>query len=393
MRVLLATGPMHPEPGGAPLADGGAHAGTVAAALAEGWRRARPRDLVTALPLPDGGPGSARALEAGRVAERCVLPAAGPLGQERRVELVRLARAGTAAHCATSTWFLDAAGALALSADRDQAAREALEGSTAGLGSVMVEALVRVRSGDTLVVGLSRSAVHDGGQGLVARLGGVEASRDLLSGREIVLALADPTALGGLGGAGQGLTALTGLEPEQVQEIDRRACAAAARTLAAATATAAAAGVSGAALAGPTGPALSVTSWGTGAGGGAAAALRSMGARALPGAVVMARLLGLERAAAGHDLLVTTVGEAYDVPADGVPAVVGRTAARLALPAVLLAGSAGLPRGELAEAGIVACYALEDMDTGALSWYDGGDSEMRRRLLGAAGRLARSWSR
>ena len=69
MRVLLAAGGMHPEPGGVPLVSGqgGLSADAAAAALRSGWLAARPDDEVTALPVPDGGlsvyaPESARPL-------------------------------------------------------------------------------------------------------------------------------------------------------------------------------------------------------------------------------------------------------------------------------------------------------------------------------------------
>ena len=92
MRVLLAAGGMHPEPGGVPLVSGqgGLSAGAAAAALRSGWLAARPDDEVTALPVPDGGPGSALALPAARIRSRTVLHGAGPLGDIREVDLVGL---------------------------------------------------------------------------------------------------------------------------------------------------------------------------------------------------------------------------------------------------------------------------------------------------------------
>ncbi|WP_315218043.1 glycerate kinase, partial [Actinomyces dentalis] len=95
MRVLLAAGGMHPEPGGVPLVSGrsGLSAGAAAAALRSGWLAARPDDEVTALPVPDGGPGSAPALPAARIRSRTVLHGAGPLGDIREVDLVGLGEA------------------------------------------------------------------------------------------------------------------------------------------------------------------------------------------------------------------------------------------------------------------------------------------------------------
>ena len=99
MRVLLAAGGMRPEPGGVPLvsADAGLSADAAAAALRSGWLAARPDDELTVLPVPDGGPGSALVLPAARVHSRTVLHGAGPLGDIREVDLVRLALPETAA--------------------------------------------------------------------------------------------------------------------------------------------------------------------------------------------------------------------------------------------------------------------------------------------------------
>ena len=66
MRILLATGAMYPEPGGVPVVapHAGLAAADVAAALAAGWGTRRGEDVLTALPIPDGGPGTAQAIGA-----------------------------------------------------------------------------------------------------------------------------------------------------------------------------------------------------------------------------------------------------------------------------------------------------------------------------------------
>lgn len=122
--------------------------------------------------------------------------------------------------------------------------------------------------------------------------------------------------------------------------------------------------------------------------------LRALGARAVPGARVMAHLLGLDDAVNGQDLVVTSAGEVYDVLADSVIAVVGTAAGALALPTVLVAGRSLVPRGELAEAGIVSSYALEDAGAvTAIDWNEGGPTAVKERLFTMGSRLARSWSR
>ena len=398
MRVLLAAGGMHPEPGGVPLVSGrsGLSAGAAAAALRSGWLAARPDDEVTALPVPDGGPGSAPALPAARIRSRTVLHGAGPLGDIREVDLVGLeaapgpaGRTGPGARRPRSaTWFLDAARLTAPPADRARAGREAREGTTRGLGEVLAAALDATGADDVLIAGLARGAVHDGGAGLLDGLGGPRAAFGLMAGRELVLALADDAPLGGMNGAGQALTALSDLSAQQAQDLDRRACARARRIL-----VELAAPKVGAlpVIATPQGtsPMVSVTARGTGAAGGAALVLRALGARALPGP----RLVGLASAARRAELIITTAGEVYDVPADGLTAVVGSAATELALPAVLVAGRAAVPRAELAGAGIVGVYALEAAGGSGGAWDRGGSRAVAGRVEDMGRRLARTWSR
>lgn len=426
MRVLLAAGGMHPEPGGVPLVSGqgGLSADAAAAALRSGWLAARPDDEVTALPVPDGGPGSALALPAARIRSRTVLHGAGPLGDIREVDLVgletvpgpvesagrpgpevvpgpemvpgpagRTAPAGPATRRPRSaTWFLDAARLTAPPADRALAGRQAREGTTRGLGEVLAAALDATGADDVLIAGLARGAVHDGGAGLLEGLGGPRAAAGLMAGRELVLALADDAPLGGMNGAGQALTALSDLSAQQAQDLDRRACARARRILVELAAPRVGA-LPVIATPQRTSPAVSVTARGTGAAGGAALVLRALGARALPGPRLMARLVDLASAARRAELIITTAGEVYDVPADGLTAVVGSVATELALPAVLVAGRAAVPRAELAGAGVVGVYALEEAGESGGAWDRGGPRAAAGRVEDMGRRLARTWSR
>ena len=423
MRVLLAAGGMRPEPGGVPLvsADAGLSADAAAAALRSGWLAARPDDEVTALPVPDGGPGSALALPAARIRSRTVLHGAGPLGDIREVDLVALEtapgpvesagrdgpagrtgpkmvpgpaeRTGSGTHRPRSaTWFLDAARLTAPPADRALAGRQAREGTTRGLGEVLAAALDATGADDVLIAGLARGAVHDGGAGLLDGMGGLRAALGLVAGRELVLALADDAPLGGMNGAGQALTALSDLSAQQAQDLDRRACARARRILVELAAPRVGA-LPVIATPERTGPAVSVTARGTGAAGGAALVLRALGARALPGPRLMAQLVDLASAARRAELIITTAGEVYDVPADGLTAVVGSAATELALPAVLVAGRAAVPRAELAGAGVVGVYALEEAGGPGGAWDRGGSRAVAGRVEDMGRRLARTWSR
>ncbi|WP_034513187.1 glycerate kinase [Actinomyces sp. oral taxon 170] len=416
MKVLLAPGGLWPEPAAVPLAgsDHGLAAGRVAACLARGWHTVRPDDSLTLAPMADGGPGSAQMIAPERIASREVVQGQGPLGQVREVDLVRLipmpTHLGSRRPGAGGTWFLDAARLLALPLDPGEGAQEALQGSTYGLGQVIATALRRTRPSDTLLVGLSRSAVHDGGAGVLDALGGATAAMDLLAGRSLGLVLADDVALGGMNGVGAALAEVTSLSPEQAQELDRRACTAAAEAVSAADAVAAqlssdrqrmlpvisalddAAMPSSAAMDSGGPPRLSTSTWGTGAAGGGAMVLRALGAWARPGARVMAEILGLTDEALGQDLVVTASGELYDVLTDSIVGVVGQCAASQALPAVLVCGRCATTRGELAGAGVSNVYSLQEPHA-VESWHAVDSDALEKRLTDIGARLARTWSR
>ena len=416
MKVLLAPGGLWPEPAGVPLAGSGPGLapGHVASCLARGWREVRPHDSLTLLPMADGGPGSAQVIAPDQVASREVIQGRGPLGQVREVDLVRLvpraARSGNRHRGEASTWFLDAARLLALPADPDEAAQEVLEGSTSGLGGVIGAALSRTGPLDTLLVGMSRSAVHDGGLGAMDALGGLRAAKELLSPRSLGLVLADDIALGGMSGAGAALASISAISPERAQELDRRACAKAMESVRAAedldpdglgvrrslpivsalgdagpSASAHAADSAGTAR-------LSASTWGTGAGGGSALVLRALGAWARPGARVMAQILGLSDAVRGQDLVVAAWGELYDVLTDGVVGVVGQQAASQAQPCIVVCGRCAVSRGELAAAGVTNAYGLQEAH--ATEPWDATDFHgLEARLTDLGSRLARTWSR
>lgn len=440
MRVLLATGEMRPEPGGVPLtsAEDSLSAAGVASALARGWQSERPSDELRTLPMPDGGARSFTDISGlEKLSESlCFLPAQGPglvatSGSGAPVTEGSSLPPGDAAglrateaagsRSAEGTYLLDAAAALELPTDTAEARSHALEGSSAPIGDLLADALLQVPAGARLVVGMSRSAVHDGGRGcweaLTERLGDATTVCGLLAERDVLLAISDDAALTGISGAGQALQATAGLSAEEAQERDREAASWASRwsreltavggakrdgasegrrSSVAAVATepsghAASLLTSGRSLLAEPAAALTPSAWGTGAGGGVSFVLQTLGARAFPGARLMAEMLALGVRMAGVDLVITSVGEAYGLLSDGVPAVVGEMAAERALPAILVTGRSILPRGELAGAGLSTSYSLEDRGENG-SWNE--SREQLVDLLETMGaRLARSWSR
>lgn len=402
MKVLLAPGALWPEPGGTPLAGSaaGVAAPAAAQALAAGWCQARPDDALTLLPLADGGPGSAAALPAHQVVDRLQLQAADPLGQVRDVTLLRLnvpgpegsgLPLGGASGVQAPVWYLDAASLLALPADRALAGRHARQGSSQGLGELLEQALAQAGAGATLVVGLTRTAVHDGGAGVLEALGGFQQASERLRQCHLVLALGDELALGGLSGAGASLPQVTDLGQAQAQELDRR-CGAVVRALCRQQDQ-----QPGRLLpvAGKRQERLSATSWGTGAAGGAALALRLAGARAVPGAQVLGWLCGLAAAVERQDLCLTATGSLYTLRSSPTTVLLGQLAQQQALPTVLVAGRCRVPRAELADGGVVSVYELEALPAAqsAAPWEELGAGAVQERLQRLGGRLAHSWSR
>jgi glycerate 2-kinase len=138
---------------------GGPSAEKVAAAIAEGWRSARPGDEVIESPLADGGEGTLDAMEAAvREATRHGVPGVrGPDGRLVDAGYLRLPDGSAVVELASSS-------GLPLM-DRP----DPLGASTYGLGQVMAAALDA--GAPRLLVGLGGSASTDGGTGMLAALG------------------------------------------------------------------------------------------------------------------------------------------------------------------------------------------------------------------------------
>lgn len=132
-----------------------------ASAIARGWRRVRPHDLIEEVPLADGGEGTLDALLAALGGERRTARVSGPLGDEieatfglagprGRLGIVEMARAS----------------GLGLVSP---ARRDPMRASTRGTGELLLAAL---RAGATeVLVCLGGSATTDGGAGMAQALG------------------------------------------------------------------------------------------------------------------------------------------------------------------------------------------------------------------------------
>lgn len=392
---------------------------TAAHALAEGWRRQVPTDTTTEVAMSDGAAGLLDAVAAARGGRLVPLTSTGPRGRPCPATVLHVTGS------AGGTAYVEADQVLGThlvpDTDRVRALRTA---STAPLADLLRAALAtRARR---VVIGLPvTAAVHDGGAGLLAALAvdaGVPADtvpgalrsgparlsaaagaaadllgpvREHLAGVEIVLAVADQVPLLGLLGAGALLGQDPVVGPATAQELERALgglAHALERRAAELPVPRRSLGLAG------TAPATvrPARADGSGAGGGAGFVLQLLGARALPGAEVVAEAVGLADAVAAADLVLTGARRltAHDL-AESVVATVARSALPHALPVVVVAEEVHTSRREVSPLGISGCYDV--LDPGrrhavARPPADGPHTDLPAQLAARAARVARTWS-
>jgi len=337
-------------------------AAAVAASVGAGIRRARVGAEVAALPVADGGDGTlAAALAAGFTA--VPVAATGPTGEP--VDTCYAHRAGLAV-----VEMADVSGLVRLPGGR----LDPMRATSRGTGEVVAAA---VEAGCRhVVLGIGGSASTDGGAGLVAALGARLLDRDGNLVGDGGAALADLAAvdLGGLRARMHGVrftvagdvdNPLTGphgaaavygpqkgTTPEQVQVLDR--------ALAHWAGLVASAGDDGSA-----GPA---DGWAEAPGAGAAggvgfAALALLDAELRPGIDLVLDLVGFHEHVRNADLVVTGEGTLDEQTLRGkAPVGVAAAAGRVGVPVVAVCGRRRLDARGLRAAGIVAAYALTDLE-------------------------------
>jgi len=390
VRVLLA-----PDSFGTSLT-----AAQAAEAQATGWRRAAPRDDVDVLPLADGGPGFVDTLHAALGGRLVPVAVTSPLGDAApRVPAVLL-------HAPDGTVYVESAHAVGLPlvpTDR----RDPTATTSVGVGELLAHALAAEPR--RVVVGLGGSATNDAGAGMLAGLGvaggrlaagggalagvtpddlvGLRELRSRWRGVDLLVATDVDVPLLGLTGASAGFAPQKGATPEQAQQLERALDA-----FARASVEALRDELRPDLLAGPARPAGQrlTTAPGAGAAGGLGFGLSLLGARLLPGASLVAGLVGLDARIAAADLVVTGEGRFDWQSLHGkVASEVARRALEHGVPTVLLAGQVLVGRRELAAAGITAAYAVAespDEVTAALA-------DPAVTLTARAERVARTWSR
>ncbi|MDX6249347.1 MAG: glycerate 2-kinase [Kribbellaceae bacterium] len=327
----------------------------VAAAVSAGVRRVRPDVVVGSVPVADGGEGTlAAAIAAGF--ELVPLTATGPTGEPVRSGFARRGEIAVVELAHVS-------GLIRLPG----AEPAPMTATSRGAGELVAAAL---DSGCTWVIlGIGGSASTDGGAGLVRALGArlfdrngedlaeggaalaAAASLDVtallrrLAGVEVVIACDVDNPLTGPAGAAATYGAQKGADAAQIDELD--------------TALGRWADI----VTRETGRDLRDAP-GAGAAGGVGFAARALlGAELRPGIDLVLDLAGFQQQLSGVDLVITGEGALDEQTLHG-KAVVGVAAAAGAagIPVVAVCGTNRLEPARLRQAGIVAAYALTDLE-------------------------------
>lgn len=330
-----------------------------AQAIAAGWARGRPADIVVLAPQSDGGPGFVEVLASRLTAaelRRCRV--CGPLKADLEAEWVYAP--------GTATAYLECAQACGLARLGGPPTREtAVNAHSRGVGQLIDAAL---RAGARkVVVGLGGSACTDGGRGMIDALGGLSVARDRLAGITLVAATDVEHPMLGRTGAAHVFGPQKGADPATVELLEQR-LAAWATALEAAR------------------PEVSALP-GAGAAGGLGAALLALGAHRESGASVIAEHTGLAGDVAAADLIVTGEGRLDGPSLRGkVVGSLSRAAIRRGVPLLVLAGQVSLSTEARQAAGIIA-HSVADYAGSVVRAIE----DARGQLAGLAERTAAEW--
>lgn len=338
-----------------------------AEAIAEGWRRKAPDDLLTVVPLSDGGPGFLDVLTASVPGESSIVTVAGPRGGPVPAALHITTDEGS-----RRTAWVESAQAIGLHLlevpERDPGLT-----STWGLGELLETALAQ--GVDRIVVGLGGSSTNDAGAGMLAALGAgprdvlggggagliatregdladLVATRERFAGVELVAATDVASPLLGLQGASAVFSEQKGASPEQSQVLEG------------------AVGHFADQVRRVLPPRTDLLSGrerrldrepGAGAAGGVGYGLMLLGARRVSGVDIVLEAVGMSGLVAAADLVITGEGALDWQSLQGkVVAGVAQLAAGHATPAIALAGQVLIGRREAMALGLSGTYAVAD---------------------------------
>lgn len=366
-----------------------------AEAIAAGWRRKAPDDLLTLVPLSDGGTGFIDVLTASRPGDSSIVTVSGPRGTS-----VPAALHITTDEGGRRTAWVESAQAVGLHL-LDATERDPGVTTTWGLGELLAAALDH--DVQRIVVGLGGSGTNDAGAGMLAALGagprdvlggggagliatregdlaGLAAARDRFAGVEVVAATDVASPLLGLQGASAVFSEQKGATPEQSQLLE------------------AALGhfVEQVRRVRPGGHDLLTgrerrldREPGAGAAGGLGYALMLLGGHRTSGVETVLEAVGLDALVAAADVVITGEGSLDHQSLQGkVIAGVAELAAAHATPAVAIAGQVLIGRREVMALGLSGSYAVADKHEGV----ERAMSDPVGTLADRAARVATTWS-
>lgn len=366
-----------------------------AEAMAQGWREAAPEDLLTLMPLSDGGPGFLDVL-AGSVLDTStvVVTVADPLGREVPAAVLLTGAAGR------RTAYVEAAQAVGLhllAADE----RNPAVTSTWGVGQLLEAALAE--GAERIVVGLGGSATNDGGAGMLARLGagsaedlgrgglalarlgedalpGLASVRARFAGTELLVASASDAPLLGFHGASAVHAPRKGASPELAQQLESalgRLTEVVHRTVPPRTDL----------MTGQ--PRRVEREPGAGAGGGLGYALMLLGARRVSGVEEVLGAVGFPGMVAAADLVVTGEG-CFDWQSlrGSVIAGVAGTGLESATPTLVVAGQVSVGRRDAMALGLSGTYAVAETP----AEVEAAVADPVGTLAARVARIATTWS-
>jgi len=366
-----------------------------AEAMAEGWRRSAPHDLLTLVPLSDGGPGFVDVLSSAVEAAQVVMTTVtDPLGREVPATILVVDAGG---ECTAYLEAAQAAGLHLLAADE----RDPGVTSTWGVGRLLEAALAE--GATRVVVGVGGAGTNDGGAGLLAALGagdpvalargglaladladdavsGLPQARERLEGVQLVLATDDEAPLLGLQGASAVGSRAMGASPEVAQALEAalgRFVEVVRRTLPEPQDL----------LSGK--PRRLDKEPGAGAAGGLGYALHLLGASRVSGVDAVLEVVGLGGLLAAADLVVTGTDRFdWESLRGSVVAGVAGLALEAATPSVLLAGQVLVGRRESMGLGLSGAYAVAERP----EQLDAALADPVGTLTDRAARVAATWS-
>ncbi len=349
-------------------------AAQAAAAIAAGWRRRSPGDVLVERPLSDGGPGFLDAIESGAGGQRRRLDVPGPRGGSVTAEYL----------VTGPTAWVESAQAAGLHLIPPEE-RDPTTTTSHGVGVIVADAVDR--GARRVVVGVGGTGTCDGGAGLLSGLGATgDVAEGLVSGGaklavlshvdlgpalarvarvELEVATDVDVPLLGARGAARGFSPQKGATPAQVELLESALS-------------------HWAALLGRTeGGRSAAVALGAGAGGGLGAALIRLGARRLPGIETVLAAGGVRAALSSVDLVITGEGS-FDWQSLRGKVVSGVAAQALAhgVPVVVLAGRVEVTRREWIAAGVAAAFAAGPAE----------GEEPALALARVAERVAGTWS-